>query len=228
MACLTVAYLPLACPTVACPTVAHTAFFRLVKLGSRTKQSLTKAVEQKLLNKCRQTKCRRSKYSRTKCCQTKCSQTKYIEQNAVEQNVVGQKQRRHRRITDKPFFSFQCVTVGKNVIFCLSFVTEVYQRQHMKPHWFGWWPPQWSGWLLVVVVIFATRTKSLQLDVGEIKTNLFGGSATPCAFPPPWPSIFSNYSFLVHQPVNRDNRQLLAHAMDSDFTVAWHRLRTNF
>jgi hypothetical protein len=32
---------------------------------------------------------------------------------------------------------------------------------------------------------------------------------------------FSNYSFLVHHPVNRDDRQLLAHAMASDVTVAW-------
>jgi hypothetical protein len=36
---------------------------------------------------------------------------------------------------------------------------------------------------------------------------------------PLWPSIFSNYSFLVHLPVNWDDRHLLAHAMDSDFTV---------
>jgi hypothetical protein len=32
---------------------------------------------------------------------------------------------------------------------------------------------------------------------------------------------FSGYSFLVHHPVNWDDRQLLAHAMASDFTVAW-------
>jgi hypothetical protein len=45
-------------------------------------------------------------------------------------------------------------------------------------------------------------------------------SATPCAFPPPWPSIFSNYSFWVHHLVNLDDRQILAHAMASDFSVA--------
>jgi hypothetical protein len=45
--------------------------------------------------------------------------------------------------------------------------------------------------------------------------------ATPCASPPPRPSIFSNYFFLVvHHPVNWDDRHLLAHAMASDFTVA--------
>jgi hypothetical protein len=30
---------------------------------------------------------------------------------------------------------------------------------------------------------------------------------------------FSDYSFLVHHPVNRDGLQLLAHAMASDFTA---------
>jgi hypothetical protein len=47
----------------------------------------------------------------------------------------------------------------------------------------------------------------------------FFWSATPCAFPPPWPSIFSDYSFRVHHLVNRDDRHLLAHAMASDFSV---------
>jgi hypothetical protein len=49
-------------------------------------------------------------------------------------------------------------------------------------------------------------------------------SATPCASPPPWPSIFSNYSFGIHQPVNQDDQRLLAHAMASDFSVAWQFL----
>jgi hypothetical protein len=35
----------------------------------------------------------------------------------------------------------------------------------------------------------------------------------------PQPSIFSDYSFWVHHPVTRDDRQLLAHAMASDFSV---------
>jgi hypothetical protein len=42
---------------------------------------------------------------------------------------------------------------------------------------------------------------------------------TPCAITPP--QFFSDYSFLVHHPVNRDDQKLLAHAMASDFTVAW-------
>jgi hypothetical protein len=50
------------------------------------------------------------------------------------------------------------------------------------------------------------------------------GSATPCASPPPCPSIFSNYSFWVHHPVNRDDRHLLAFAMASDFSAAWQFL----
>jgi chemotaxis regulatin CheY-phosphate phosphatase CheZ len=32
---------------------------------------------------------------------------------------------------------------------------------------------------------------------------------------------FSDYSFHVHHPVNQDDRHLLAHAMASDFSVAW-------
>jgi hypothetical protein len=48
----------------------------------------------------------------------------------------------------------------------------------------------------------------------------FLGSATPCASTPPWPSIFSDYSFWFHHPVNQDDRHLLAHAMASDFSVA--------
>jgi hypothetical protein len=48
-----------------------------------------------------------------------------------------------------------------------------------------------------------------------------GVSGTSYASPPPCPSIFSNYSLIVHHPVNRDDRHLLAHAMASNFTVAW-------
>jgi hypothetical protein len=36
--------------------------------------------------------------------------------------------------------------------------------------------------------------------------------------------IFSNYSFGVHHPVNRDDQHLLAHAMASDFSVSWQFL----
>jgi hypothetical protein len=51
--------------------------------------------------------------------------------------------------------------------------------------------------------------------------SLFCGSATPCAVLPPWPSIYSDYSFCVHHPANFDDWHLLAHAMASDFSVAW-------
>jgi hypothetical protein len=54
--------------------------------------------------------------------------------------------------------------------------------------------------------------------------DFFSLSATPFAFPPPRPSIFFNYSFWVHHPVNRDDRHLLAHAMASDFSVTWQCL----
>jgi hypothetical protein len=33
------------------------------------------------------------------------------------------------------------------------------------------------------------------------------------------PSIFSNHSFIVHHPVNRDDWHLLAHALASDLTI---------
>jgi hypothetical protein len=35
------------------------------------------------------------------------------------------------------------------------------------------------------------------------------------------PFFYSEYSFLVHRPINLDDRNLLAHAMASDFTVTW-------
>jgi hypothetical protein len=41
------------------------------------------------------------------------------------------------------------------------------------------------------------------------------------------PSIFFSYYFLVHHPVNRDDRHLFAHAMASDFSVAWQFLNKN-
>jgi hypothetical protein len=41
---------------------------------------------------------------------------------------------------------------------------------------------------------------------------------TPFAFSPPWPTIFSDYYLLVHHPVKRDDWQLLAHAMASDWS----------
>jgi hypothetical protein len=51
--------------------------------------------------------------------------------------------------------------------------------------------------------------------------NFLGGSVTLCVSHPPLPSIFSDYSFLVHHPVNRINRHLLAHALAFDVTVTW-------
>jgi hypothetical protein len=57
-----------------------------------------------------------------------------------------------------------------------------------------------------------------------VHKSFFVGSATPCASPPLWPSIFSDYSFWAYHPVNQDDRHLLAHAMASDFSVAWQLL----
>jgi hypothetical protein len=39
---------------------------------------------------------------------------------------------------------------------------------------------------------------------------------------------FSDYSFLVHHPVNRDDQHLLAHALASDFTVTWQYYNPDF
>jgi hypothetical protein len=38
------------------------------------------------------------------------------------------------------------------------------------------------------------------------------------------PPFFSDYSFWVYHPVNRDDQHLLAHAMASDFSVEWQCL----
>jgi hypothetical protein len=38
------------------------------------------------------------------------------------------------------------------------------------------------------------------------------------------PSLFSNSSFWVNHPVNREDQHLLAHAMASDFSVTWQFL----
>jgi hypothetical protein len=51
--------------------------------------------------------------------------------------------------------------------------------------------------------------------------HAFFGSATPCASPPPRPTIFSDDSFLVHHPVNGDDWPLLARAMASESSVTW-------
>jgi hypothetical protein len=42
------------------------------------------------------------------------------------------------------------------------------------------------------------------------------GVCTSFDSPPPWPYIFSDYSFLVPHPVNRDDMHLVAHAMASE------------
>jgi hypothetical protein len=43
--------------------------------------------------------------------------------------------------------------------------------------------------------------------------NTIFGVSDPCASPPPGPSIFSDYSFWFHHPVNWDDQHLLANAM---------------
>jgi hypothetical protein len=59
--------------------------------------------------------------------------------------------------------------------------------------------------------------------------HFFFWSATPCASPPAWPSIFSDYSFWVHHLFNQYDWHLLAHAISTDFSTARQCLskRTN-
>jgi hypothetical protein len=52
---------------------------------------------------------------------------------------------------------------------------------------------------------------------------VFGGPVTPCASPPPRPSIFSDYSFWVHHLFNRDDWHLLAQPHDSQFIIVYNR-----
>jgi hypothetical protein len=66
--------------------------------------------------------------------------------------------------------------------------------------------------------VFSLPTKTQMLRSLGLNA-LFGGSATPCASPPPQPTIFSNYSILAYRPVNRDDWHLFAHPVTSDFTV---------
>jgi hypothetical protein len=57
-------------------------------------------------------------------------------------------------------------------------------------------------------------------------TTVFGGwgVSDPLYLSSSSALLFSDYSFWVHHPVNRDDRHLLAHAMASDFSVAWQCL----
>jgi hypothetical protein len=52
-----------------------------------------------------------------------------------------------------------------------------------------------------------------------------GGVSDPLCFSSSSALHFSHYYFLVHHPVNQDDLHHLAHAMASDFTVAWQFLR---
>jgi hypothetical protein len=56
----------------------------------------------------------------------------------------------------------------------------------------------------------------LKTGMGNILGHFLGvgwgrGPATPCASSSPCPSIFADYSFLIHHPVNRDDSNLLSH-----------------
>jgi hypothetical protein len=76
-------------------------------------------------------------------------------------------------------------------------------------------------WIPAEQNMLKTYFQWLFVDLPILKSifMFFFGSATPCASPPPRPSIFSDYYFWVHHLVNGDERHLLAHAMASDFSV---------
>jgi hypothetical protein len=63
----------------------------------------------------------------------------------------------------------------------------------------------------------AAPDKAAQVRIQSLV--LFAGSMTPCASPSPQPYIFSDCSFLVRHPVNRDDWHLLDHAMSSAFII---------
>jgi hypothetical protein len=78
------------------------------------------------------------------------------------------------------------------------------------------------GSLVLVVVVYNEEPGDVAIRVGLQKSVVtfdivsFFGSVTPCASRPPQLSIFADYSFRVHHPVNLGDRHLLAHAMASD------------
>jgi hypothetical protein len=53
---------------------------------------------------------------------------------------------------------------------------------------------------------------------------LFLGVSDPLGLSSPSALHCSDYSFRVHHPADRDDLHLLAHAMASDFSVAWQNL----
>jgi hypothetical protein len=57
------------------------------------------------------------------------------------------------------------------------------------------------------------RQKKQEYLQYQRQVGYFCASATPCASPPPQPSIFLRLFFLCAPPVYRDDRQLRAHAM---------------
>jgi hypothetical protein len=109
-----------------------------------------------------------------------------------------------RRVCSHTFF-FQPIRPTDNIIILCYILRFLWLRPY----------DTWHCFLLRFDWVYETHPDGFFLG---------GGSATPCASPPPWPSMFSDYSFWVHHLVNRDDRQLLARAMASDFSVAWQCL----
>jgi hypothetical protein len=80
----------------------------------------------------------------------------------------------------------------------------------------------------IKILYFILCTLKNALAYYNVVVVFFFGSATPCAFPPPRPSIFFRLFFSVHRPVNRTDRHLLAYAMAPDVIVTWQFSQREF
>jgi hypothetical protein len=76
----------------------------------------------------------------------------------------------------------------------------------------------------ILNIAYKTRLRPIWSHWTRAAFLFIFGSATPCASPPPWTSIFSDYSFWVHHSITWHDRHLLAHAMASDLSVTWQCL----
>jgi hypothetical protein len=73
--------------------------------------------------------------------------------------------------------------------------------------------------------IFSTTNALAYFNAGVVVAYFLGwGVSNPLRLSSSSALHFSDYSFWVHHLVNRDDRQLLANAMASDFSVAWQCL----
>jgi hypothetical protein len=126
----------------------------------------------------------------------------------------------------------QCQTEFKNIFELFFQVTEVEKRTPARMIRTRW-TTSWRIFRPKNVQLWRENRKFSSLKVGRKRslnekefcgpqkswythTSFWGWGHPLCASPPPRPSVFYDYSFCVHHPVNWDDRHLLAHAMASD------------